>query len=66
MDSTKYKNEYKKKNYIRKEIVFKKDDWIEIERIISENKTTLKNIIYSYIGKLIMEKGNSNEKENKI
>lgn len=66
MDSTKYKNEYKKNNYIRKEICFKKDDWIEIERILLDNKTTLKNIIYEYIGKLIMEKGNNNEKENKI
>lgn len=66
MDSTKYKNEYKKKNYIRKEIVFRKDDWIEIEKILSNHNTTLKNIIYDYIGKLIMEKGNNNEKENKI
>lgn len=62
MDSTRYKNEYKKKNYIRKEIVFRKDDWIEIEKILSDHKITLKNIIYGYVGKYIMLEGVKDEK----
>lgn len=42
---TKYKNEYKKENYVRKELVFKKDEWKEIEKYLKDNNTTLKKII---------------------
>lgn len=46
---TKYKNEYKKVNYIRKELVFKKDEWEKIEIYLNENNTSLKKIILDKI-----------------
>lgn len=46
---TKYKNEYKKLNYIRKELVFKKDEWQKIEIYLKENNTSLKKIILDKI-----------------
>lgn len=46
---TKYKNEYKKVNYIRKELVFKKDEWEKIEIYLKENNTSLKKIILDKI-----------------
>lgn len=51
MRSTTYKNNYKKEHYIRKEILFKKEEWIEINKFLENNNTTLKNIILENIKK---------------
>lgn len=40
-----YKNDYKKKHYVRKEICFKIDEWEKVYNYLLKNKTTLKEII---------------------
>lgn len=51
MNNTQYKNKYKKEHYIRKEINFTKEQWIEIEKYLKENKSNLKKIILEKIKK---------------
>lgn len=51
MNSTKYKNEYKKNHYVRKEIIFKKEEYEIVKKFIEKNNITLKEIIFSVINK---------------
>lgn len=45
----KYKNQYRKYNYVRKEMVFRQDEWQKIEDYLKKNNTTLKKIILDKI-----------------
>ena len=48
-DFMKYKNEYTKKHYVRKSIIFKKEEYPLIEEFLKKNNTTLKAIIFEKI-----------------
>ena len=49
MDITEYKNRYKKEHYIRKEINFKPDEWLKLEKILKQTGKSLKILIIENI-----------------
>lgn len=50
-NQNKYIQEYNKEHYKRKELVFKKNEWDNIEKVLKENNTSLKQIILDYVNK---------------
>ena len=49
MDLNKYKTKYKKEHYIRKELYFKPDEWLELEKILKQTGKSLKLLIIENI-----------------
>lgn len=45
----KYISEYNKKNYIRKEVKFRKEEYELVEKILNKNNLTLKKYIMNKI-----------------
>lgn len=50
-DQNKYKQGYNKEHYKRKELVFKKEEWNNIEKVLKDNDTSLKQIILDYVNR---------------
>lgn len=50
-NKTKYKNDFKRQHYVRKEICFKKKEYVEVEEYTQKNNTTLKQIILDNVKK---------------
>ena len=49
MNSTKYKNQYKKEHYIRKELNFTKEQWLEIDKYLKNLDVSLKELVLKFI-----------------
>lgn len=55
-DENKYKQDYNREHYKRKEIVFKKEEWEQIESKLKKDNTSIKQIVLDYVdGKLKKE-----------
>ena len=49
LNSTKYKNQYKKEHYIRKELNFTKEQWLEIDKYLKNLDVSSKELVLKFI-----------------
>lgn len=48
-NENKYKQEYNREHYKRKEIVFKKEEWEKVETKLKNDNTSIKQVVLDYV-----------------
>lgn len=54
----KYNQQYNKEHYKRKEIVFRKEEWEQIEPKLKKDNTSIKQIVLDYVDGKLKKRGN--------